>query len=511
MLLCYFHRYHLRAGLNFEAPTERVVMASPAEFSAPKAMVCLACGDKGDTKRLIYCIKCRDSAIHHYCMENFSHDDDNIKWFCWDCAPKDSKSATFRKSEKISSKRQKVLETRSYWKERLHQNKKPIQTSNEISGTGKLTTGGHLPTEKMETNLLYGRQRDQVIPVEKTSVPENSSLIDEPTLASKSPNPFQQENDINSFDDTQKIEEVGNEKRNLLFNYDTDSQDEGKVLDLQVSALVAYDHCITSDKLHGQPSVESDDSPSAEPVIDPIWRGWFNVKEESETCFEIAAHLSNKACSRVSDAVTSIPPILDIEVVDKHDAWPNFFKASPPTAASIALYFFPASLRDERVFDGLLDEFIEKDLALKATIDNAELLIFPSCELPIQNWRYNSKYFLWGVFRQKKRSSSSDENATCTEQNSSTECFGFSEAITVAKYKDLVISEFADHMKSPGETNQSPLSIGSSQASNAFSSSKHNTPDFLLPASFELSMLDKAMERDDWFVNKKLQLEEQMS
>ncbi|KAL8045167.1 hypothetical protein ABFS82_08G095400 [Erythranthe guttata] len=495
-------------------------MASPAEFPVPKAMVCLACGGKGDTKRLIYCIKCRDSAIHHYCLENFSGDDDNIKWLCWDCAPKDSKAATFRKSERISSKRQKVLETRSYWKERLHQNKKPIQTSNEISGTGKLTTDGHLPTEKIETDLLYGRQRDQDILVEKMSVPENSSLIDEqddstrvdePTLARKSPNPFQQENDMNSCDDTQKIEEVGNKKRNLLLNYDTDSQDEGKVLDLQVSALVAYDHCITSDKLHGHPSLESDDSPSAEPVIDPIWRGWFNVKEESETCFEIAAHLSNKACSRVSDAVTSIPPILDIEVVDKHDAWPTFFKASPPTAASIALYFFPASLRDERVFDGLLDEFIEKDLALKATIDNAELLIFPSCELPIQNWRYNSKYFLWGVFRRKKWSSSPDENATCTEQNSSTECFGFSEPITVAKYKDLVISEFADHMKSPGETNQSPLSISSSQASNAFSSSKHNTPEFLLSASFELSMLDKAMERDDWFLNKKLQLEEQMS
>ncbi|EYU23800.1 hypothetical protein MIMGU_mgv1a012256mg [Erythranthe guttata] len=256
-------------------------MASPAEFPVPKAMVCLACGGKGDTKRLIYCIKCRDSAIHHYCLENFSGDDDNIKWLCWDCAPKDSKAATFRKSERISSKRQKVLETRSYWKERLHQNKKPIQTSNEISGTGKLTTDGHLPTEKIETDLLYGRQRDQDILVEKMSVPENSSLIDEqddstrvdePTLARKSPNPFQQENDMNSCDDTQKIEEVGNKKRNLLLNYDTDSQDEGKVLDLQVSALVAYDHCITSDKLHGHPSLESDDSPSAEPVIDPIWR-----------------------------------------------------------------------------------------------------------------------------------------------------------------------------------------------------------------------------------------------
>lgn len=73
--------------------------------------------------------------------------------------------------------------------------------------------------------------------------------------------------------------------------------------------------------------------------------GWFNVKQESETCVEILAHLSNKACLKVSDAANAMPPMLDIQVLDKHVAWPKSFRTTPPTAASIALYFFPACER----------------------------------------------------------------------------------------------------------------------------------------------------------------------
>lgn len=47
----------------------------------------------------------------------------------------------------------------------------------------------------------------------------------------------------------------------------------------------------------------------------------------------------------------------------------------------IGLYY-----RDERVYDSLLDEFIEGDQALKVRIDNVELLMFPSSELPLHSW-----------------------------------------------------------------------------------------------------------------------------
>ncbi|KMT19481.1 hypothetical protein BVRB_1g011070 [Beta vulgaris subsp. vulgaris] len=34
--------------------------------------------------------------------------------------------------------------------------------------------------------------------------------------------------------------------------------------------------------------------------------------------------------------------------------------------------------------------------------NNVELLIFSSCELPLDNWRLQRKYYLWGLFRKKK-------------------------------------------------------------------------------------------------------------
>ncbi|KAI3451504.1 hypothetical protein Pfo_008169 [Paulownia fortunei] len=488
--------------------------------SAPvrRASVCLTCGDKGETTLLIYCRKCQDFAVHHYCMDNFSPDDDNINWWCWDCAPKGSIAEPLRKSERISSKKQKVLKTRNYWKERLNQYKRLVQISNGISETGQLTIVGHMPIGDMETQLLNERQRDQDILEEKKSIPEipnhseehNESIkIDEPTFTAKSTLPLQEENNMKSFDETQKIQEVGQKKSILVLNNIANSEDEGKTIDLQVSSVMASDHCLTSDTLCGQPSLDSDHCLSAEPVIDPIWRGWFNIKEESETYVEILAHLSNKACLKVSDAATALPPMLDIQVLDKCVAWPKCFMVSPPTAASIALYFFPARESDERVFDSLLDEVTERDLALKAMINSAELLIFSSCELPLPHWRYNSKYFLWGVFRQKQHSHSSTETATAIQRNSRTEFFGLSEPTVVANNKVLVHSESADHLNFPSQPNRSPLSMNSSQASNVLPS-KQNTPDSIASPSFKLSRLDKVVEQDNWLVHKMSQREEQI-
>lgn len=109
---------------------------------------------------------------------------------------------------------------------------------------------------------------------------------------------------------------------------------------------------------------------------------------------------------------------------------------------------------------------------------------------------YNSKYFLWGVFRKKQRSYSSTELATSTERNDSTQFWGLSEPTVMANNKDLVYSQYADHLSSPSQPNQSPLSMKSSQSSNVFPS-KQNTPDSLSFPSLELSKLDKAVEQDN--------------
>ncbi|PIN20597.1 hypothetical protein CDL12_06698 [Handroanthus impetiginosus] len=467
-------------------------MASQGGSSVRRAMVCLTCGDKGDTTLLIYCRKCLDSAVHHYCMDNVSPDDDNIYWVCWDCTPKDEKAESLRTSKRISSKRLKAVETRNNWKERLKQSNREVQISNEITEAGQLNTDFPTPIVDMETQLLNERQQDLEILQEEKSIPEilshseghNESVkIDELTFATSNL-PLQEEDSIQSSDETQKIQEI-RKKQILILNKSPNSQDENKTIDLKVPSLVANDPCITLDTSHEQPSLESDDCPCAAPVIDPIWRGCFNIKQESETCVEILAHLSNTACSKVSDAATEIPPTLDIQVLDKCVAWPRTFRISPPTAASIALYFFPACDRDERVFDSLLEEIIERDLALKAMINN-------------------SKYFLWGVFRQKQSSRSSTEMTPSIQRNSSSNCFTPSELEVVANKKNSVHSESADHLRSPSQPNQSPLSMNSSQASNIFPS-KQNTPDSLSPPPLEFRAMEKTLKQDNLVAHETLQ------
>ncbi|KAL0379197.1 UNVERIFIED_CONTAM: hypothetical protein Sradi_3225200 [Sesamum radiatum] len=293
--------------------------------------------------------------------------------------------------------------------------------------------------------------------------------MNEETFAPKRTHSPHEEYNTSSSDETQKIEEDGQKKR----NDSADSQEDGKTINLQASSVVAVDHCIGSNTLDGQPSLEPDDCFSAEPVTDPIWRGWFNIKEESETSVEILAHLSNKACSKVSETASAIPPMLEIQVLDKWAVWPKSFTVSPPTAACIALYFFPACERDERVFGILLDEVIARDLALKTVIANVELLIFSSRELPIQNWRQKSKYFLWGVFRQKKCSHSSAETASPNQQHSITEHFPLSEPTVEANNKVLVHPESAHIAGSIGSMRLGPSSATpcTSQAEGSFAPS----------------------------------------
>ncbi|KAK4393810.1 hypothetical protein Sango_1851800 [Sesamum angolense] len=489
-------------------------MASPSGSSVPTVNVCLTCGDKGESELLIYCRICRDSAVHqskgfvivlicqhqvvkcetdyiHYCMDNFSPDDDNINWWCWDCVLNDSKADPLKKSERISSKRQKVLKTRKYWKEKLNQNKRLVQTSNGINKIAQLTNDGQFPVLDPETQHLNERTADHDISEQKRTTPEiaghseghNESVeMDDHTLAPKK-------------DQKQKKIETAN------------SQEEGKTINLEASSMAIFDHCITSNVLYAKPSLELDDCLSAKPVMDPIWRGWFNIKEDSEISVEILAHLSNKACFKVSEAASALPPMIEIQLLDKRVAWPKSFRVSPPTVASIALYFFPACERDERLFDILLDELIERDLALKTLGDNVELLIFSSRELPLQNWRYKSKYFLWGVFKQKQRSRSSTETTSPIQQHSSTKHSPLPEPTVEANNKLLVHLESTDHLSPPSQPNQSPMSLSSSQASNMLPS-KHSTPDSRSSPCIELNRLDKMVEQDH-LVTKNSQCEEQ--
>ncbi|KAL3630118.1 hypothetical protein CASFOL_023102 [Castilleja foliolosa] len=353
-------------------------------------------------------------------MSDVSPDDDNINWCCWDCAPKNITNESLRKSARICTKRKRVLKTRNIWKGRLNQKKRQVQICNEGNGIDQSDSVQHSPIRDVEPQLLNERRRDPDI-LSISEIPSHSKEhkesieFNEPTFLTKDSFPVHEENNTTSLSETQETQEVLNDSNN--------SKDDGKIIDHQVPSLAASDHCFSSPTLCGQPSLEPDVSISAEPLIDPKWRGCFNIneeeeeEEEDETC-EILAHLSNKACSKVSDVATAMPHMLDIQILDKHVVWPKCFKFSPPTAASIALYFFPACERDERMYDSLLNDVIDGQRALKAMIHNVELLIFSSYELPLQHRRFNGKYFFWGVFRQRQRPSPS-KTATASVKNTS--------------------------------------------------------------------------------------------
>ncbi|KAI7745651.1 hypothetical protein M8C21_023183 [Ambrosia artemisiifolia] len=134
------------------------------------------------------------------------------------------------------------------------------------------------------------------------------------------------------------------------------------------------------------------------PRPDPVWRGSFNIIQTDYDLFEgIAGHLS------VCDEATTLPSMLSLEMDTKAHLWPNSFERSMPTDANIGLYFFPGAIKNERDYEQLVNDMIEKDLAMKTSSKNAEMLIFTSRVLPQSFWRIRGKHYLWGVFKGKQK------------------------------------------------------------------------------------------------------------
>ncbi|XP_021760979.1 uncharacterized protein LOC110725820 [Chenopodium quinoa] len=149
--------------------------------------------------------------------------------------------------------------------------------------------------------------------------------------------------------------------------------------------------------------LEDDFCSNIEPLPDPFWKGSFKIYgEKSCTVHEMMAHLSNEACKEASEVTSSLPVLLRLEMVSKFNIWPVKFKETLPTAYNIAVYFFPDH-RTERMYDCLVDDIVDRELAMISRINNVELLIFSSCELPPNYWRFKRKYYLWGMFRRKKK------------------------------------------------------------------------------------------------------------
>ncbi|GAB4847724.1 hypothetical protein Ancab_026786 [Ancistrocladus abbreviatus] len=140
-----------------------------------------------------------------------------------------------------------------------------------------------------------------------------------------------------------------------------------------------------------------------QPIFDTIWRGFCKMKSDKygSTSFGLEAHLSNRACLRVCQVASAFPTSLNFEILSKDTDWPRRFQKSPPSDEDIALFFLPVYESDERLYDCLLEKMIDCDLVLKFGMNYVKLLVASSLELPEELWRFNRKYYMWGVFVQQ--------------------------------------------------------------------------------------------------------------
>ncbi|XP_019442082.1 PREDICTED: uncharacterized protein LOC109346767 [Lupinus angustifolius] len=325
--------------------------------------ICLQCGDLGFPETLVFCNGCQACTLHRYCLDGPVIKIDDVTWFCEDCEPKQVVAVSPDQSTPLSS-----------------------ETSDSVS-----FTENEIQTRELKSctkGVTKSNQQHQMPIKEKQAQRKVNSgpLSKTKDLLSDSVDPPQLEHTqcSNSCEEESMLKNECEPVQRDAANSNGASKSVQTTLETNFCAVV------------GQVV--------AQPIVHPIWRGPLNLCNETIGTVGLIAHVSTLACSKVYDESTRFPEVLHADLLPRYMVWPNHFKNAGPTDKSIALYFFPESERDENVFDKLVDDLIHLELAIKVVAENAELLIFPSTLLPNHIWGFQSKYYLWGVFRRKQTS-----------------------------------------------------------------------------------------------------------
>nr|TKW07443.1 hypothetical protein SEVIR_7G307000v2 [Setaria viridis] len=138
----------------------------------------------------------------------------------------------------------------------------------------------------------------------------------------------------------------------------------------------------------------------SKPICEPSWKGIFKI--DGKEYISLAGHLSTKSCEKVWELSKSLPPVVEVERVSRLVAWPSVWKASKPSSDNIGLYFLHENMRNDEELDQLVKEVVENDLLLRAVVNEAEMLIFPSVLLPKRYQTFQAKYYLWAVFNPRE-------------------------------------------------------------------------------------------------------------
>ncbi|KAF5467778.1 hypothetical protein F2P56_011995 [Juglans regia] len=405
------------------------------ESSLEDVTICQKCGDRGFSVALIYCAKCQVSAEHRYCLEVLPATfDEYVTWFCDDCEPKVGKLYTINLPSPFPPRVRHSVDS---------ENKRAVQSRIGLNKNNN-NIQGLKDNEKFEKNKKKKKKkkkknrRDISVSVVETDVRICDSI------------PSLQLNETHCGEIWKKGQKLGQGYPKLCDIHCGEKCEEGQKLgqesglhlkdganlDEGVEDVSSSIQCI---KTHGRKNCEKDlklgqefrldlnDGTSldgeieslktsqiatsdvlerhvpSQPIVDPIWRGSLCICNNSFDPLSIVAHLSSLACSKVCEETKLIPELLYAELLLRSQVWPKGFEKWGPTDQSIALYFFPDNESDEIACERLVKLMIGQDLALRSLVKNAELLVFPSKKLPVQYWRFQGKFYLWGVFRQKKQ------------------------------------------------------------------------------------------------------------
>ncbi|XP_021676372.2 uncharacterized protein LOC110661878 isoform X2 [Hevea brasiliensis] len=196
---------------------------------------------------------------------------------------------------------------------------------------------------------------------------------------------------------------INNEKQLNVHSTDAVSPFKAMVLDSTIPSLGKPIHALGATPLFSKMLII--------PQHEYIWQGAFEVCRGGKLLNlygGIQAHLSTCASPKVLEVANQFPQKITMDEVPRLSMWPRQFHDNGSKEDNIALYFFAKDLESyEKSYKNLLDNMIKRDLALKGYFDGVEFLIFPSTQLLENSQRWNTLFFLWGVFR-GNRSSCSD-------------------------------------------------------------------------------------------------------
>ncbi|KAJ6412539.1 hypothetical protein OIU84_005568 [Salix udensis] len=373
--------------------------------------ICQKCGDRGFEVAWIYCDGCQAHAVHHYCLDVLPETfDEYVVWLCYHCESKAVKlSSIDRPSSPIGtesdSESLKIIQLK-----KKNPVKRPEEKSKEMVFDCSLTNSDLLRPQissdfqLVEVDCCEDDGKDQKLGsrsgLHEDSAPEVAEHLESKNPISALPEP--QLVDVDCSQNDEKDQKLGGKKNPLQIHCFEDggkSQKAGIQNDLNEGNLVEEELYKTKNGHFDAPYfAEQSCSIHVLPIRDPIWRGSMSIFQNNYGApGGIVAHLSSIACSRASEEAKGLPGLLSPELLPRSGVWPKSFQKVGPAADHIGLYLFPDS-------ESLVNDMISQDLAMRVVIENAELLIYTSRILPMDCWRFQSKYYLWGVFRPKKPS-----------------------------------------------------------------------------------------------------------